>query len=115
MFTFILDDPSGNSHIQNPHAPSSDPYVKRTEYFRTKEQLEAMGFQTEEGDKGCEEIKEEEEGEAKEVKKNKGYQYAEKEIDDLFNKVQKYIKPQDPQITAANLDFNKPLDEEERK
>ncbi len=38
-FTIILDDPSGNSFIQNPYAPSSDPYNTIEHYIRSKEQL----------------------------------------------------------------------------
>lgn len=43
-FTFILDDPSGNSFIENPLAPSSDPLLSLRFYDRTSEQQEALGF-----------------------------------------------------------------------
>ncbi|WVZ60650.1 hypothetical protein U9M48_010642 [Paspalum notatum var. saurae] len=43
-FTFILDDPAGNSFIENPHAPSSDPLLSVRFYERTREQQEALGF-----------------------------------------------------------------------
>ncbi|TVU44880.1 hypothetical protein EJB05_04342, partial [Eragrostis curvula] len=43
-FTFILDDPAGNSFIENPHAPSSDPLLSVKFYERTREQQEALGF-----------------------------------------------------------------------
>lgn len=43
-FTFILDDPSGNSFIENPHAPSSDPLLSLKFYERTSEQQAALGF-----------------------------------------------------------------------
>lgn len=43
-FMIILDDPSGNSYIQNPYAPSTDPYNKIEYYIRTKEQLIEMGY-----------------------------------------------------------------------
>jgi len=36
-FTFILEDPSGNSFIQNPNAPNKDTYMKTTFYPRTTE------------------------------------------------------------------------------
>ena len=36
-FNFILDDPSGNSFVENPYAPTSDPYCKITNYIRTTE------------------------------------------------------------------------------
>ncbi|KAL6636876.1 hypothetical protein ACP70R_024448 [Stipagrostis hirtigluma subsp. patula] len=43
-FTFILDDPAGNSFIENPHAPSSDPLLSVKFYERTREQQAALGF-----------------------------------------------------------------------
>ena len=36
-FSFILDDPSGTSFIQNLDAPKADPNLKIEEYTRTKE------------------------------------------------------------------------------
>ncbi|KAJ1290582.1 hypothetical protein BS78_02G255000 [Paspalum vaginatum] len=42
-FTFILDDPAGNSFIENPHAPSSDPLLSVRFYERTREQQAALG------------------------------------------------------------------------
>lgn len=43
-FTFVIDDPSGNSYIENPYAPSSDPLLSTLYYDRTHEQQEATGF-----------------------------------------------------------------------
>lgn len=43
-FTFILDDPAGNSFVDNPFAPSSDPLLTIRFYERTREQQEALGF-----------------------------------------------------------------------
>nr|XP_029117735.1 zinc finger protein zpr1 isoform X2 [Elaeis guineensis] len=43
-FTFILDDPAGNSFIENPYAPSSDPLLSTRFYERTCEQQAALGF-----------------------------------------------------------------------
>lgn len=40
----ILDDPSGNSFIENPFAPQTDPYIKVLYYDRTKEMAESMGY-----------------------------------------------------------------------
>jgi zinc finger protein len=43
-FTFILEDPSGNSFVQNPMAPNKDVYMK-TEFFpRTTDDYVAMGY-----------------------------------------------------------------------
>lgn len=46
-FHFIIDDPCGNSFIENPHVPSTDPEMKVTYYKRTKEQCEALGLAVE--------------------------------------------------------------------
>ncbi len=46
-FTIILDDPSGNSYIQNPYAPNTDPYNTVEYYVRTKQQIEEMGYAVE--------------------------------------------------------------------
>lgn len=43
-FTFILEDPSGNSYIQNPAAPTADQYCKRTYWIRSAAEYEAMGY-----------------------------------------------------------------------
>ncbi|CAH9141254.1 unnamed protein product [Cuscuta epithymum] len=43
-FTFILDDPSGNSFIENPFAPSPDPLLIIKFYERTPEQQKALGY-----------------------------------------------------------------------
>uniref|UniRef100_M1ANS9 Zinc finger protein n=1 Tax=Solanum tuberosum TaxID=4113 RepID=M1ANS9_SOLTU len=43
-FTFILDDPAGNSFIDNPLAPSPDPSLTITFYERTPEQQAALGY-----------------------------------------------------------------------
>ncbi|KAI4370309.1 hypothetical protein MLD38_018672 [Melastoma candidum] len=43
-FTFILDDPAGNSFIENPFAPSPDPSLSIQFYERTPEQLALLGY-----------------------------------------------------------------------
>ncbi|KAK4254704.1 hypothetical protein QN277_010046 [Acacia crassicarpa] len=43
-FTFILDDPAGNSFIENPYAPSSDPSLSIKFYERTPEQQASLGY-----------------------------------------------------------------------
>jgi zinc finger protein len=50
-FKFILDDPSGNSFIENPFAPQTDPYIKVSYYERTAEMAQSMGYMVQpEGD-----------------------------------------------------------------
>ncbi|KAI3506299.1 hypothetical protein L1887_28656 [Cichorium endivia] len=43
-FTFILDDPAGNSFIENPYAPSPDPSLSIDFYERTPEQQASLGY-----------------------------------------------------------------------
>ena len=43
-FTLILEDVSGNSHIENPHAPDPDPHVSIEHFQRTKEQNISLGI-----------------------------------------------------------------------
>ncbi|XP_059451141.1 uncharacterized protein LOC132181936 [Corylus avellana] len=43
-FSFILDDPSGNSFIENPFSPSLDPSLIIKFYERTPEQQASLGY-----------------------------------------------------------------------
>ncbi|XP_053222271.1 zinc finger protein ZPR1 isoform X2 [Podarcis raffonei] len=47
-FTFILDDPSGNSFVENPHAPQRDEALVVTHYRRTAQQAALLGIEAEE-------------------------------------------------------------------
>uniref|UniRef100_A0A2K5R0X6 Zinc finger protein ZPR1 n=1 Tax=Cebus imitator TaxID=2715852 RepID=A0A2K5R0X6_CEBIM len=44
-FTLIIDDPSGNSFVENPHAPQKDDALVITHYNRTRQQEEMLGLQ----------------------------------------------------------------------
>nr|XP_054097600.1 zinc finger protein ZPR1 isoform X4 [Callithrix jacchus] len=46
-FTLIIDDPSGNSFVENPHAPQKDDALVITYYSRTRQQEEMLGLQAE--------------------------------------------------------------------
>ncbi|KAM8954523.1 zinc finger protein ZPR1 [Lycaon pictus] len=46
-FTLIIDDPSGNSFVENPHAPQKDLALIITHYNRTLQQEEMLGLQAE--------------------------------------------------------------------
>mmetsp|Transcript_35777 Transcript_35777/g.54802 ORF Transcript_35777/g.54802 Transcript_35777/m.54802 type:complete len:266 (+) Transcript_35777:568-1365(+) len=43
-FTLIVDDPSGNSFIENPAAPTADQYCKKTHYLRDLAAYQFMGY-----------------------------------------------------------------------
>lgn len=38
-FHFSIDDPSGNSHVQNVYAPNDDPEIHKRKYKASIEQL----------------------------------------------------------------------------
>ncbi|NWV25154.1 ZPR1 protein, partial [Origma solitaria] len=44
-FTFILDDPSGNSFVENPHAPQRDEALAVTHYRRSPQQSAMLGLE----------------------------------------------------------------------
>ena len=37
-FKFIIEDPSGNSFVENPSAPTADQYCKKTHWIRSIEE-----------------------------------------------------------------------------
>ena len=41
---FILDDPAGNSYLQNVYAPDPDPEITVEEYERSYDQNEVLGL-----------------------------------------------------------------------
>nr|CAG4651850.1 EOG090X06TU [Triops cancriformis] len=43
-FTLIIDDPAGNSFVENPLAPHHDPAMKMTHYVRSQEQNHKLGI-----------------------------------------------------------------------
>ncbi|CEG68084.1 hypothetical protein RMATCC62417_04409 [Rhizopus microsporus] len=45
-FTLVLDDPSGNSYVENRCLPSQDPQIKLRWYTRTAEQQAFLGLQS---------------------------------------------------------------------
>lgn len=47
-FTLELDDPSGNSFVENPHAPGPDPGREVVSYERSKEQDHGLGLYSQE-------------------------------------------------------------------
>jgi zinc finger protein len=44
-FDIIMDDPAGNSFVENPMAPKADPYLKSEKYYRTPNQDMSLGLQ----------------------------------------------------------------------
>lgn len=48
-YHFIVDDPAGNSFVQNPSAPAKDPNMSLRYYMRKPEQDLSLGLQPEKG------------------------------------------------------------------
>jgi zinc finger protein len=46
-WTFIVEDPSGNSFVQNPNAPAKDEHCKFDRFVRTAEMYQLMGYSAE--------------------------------------------------------------------
>lgn len=47
--TLIVDDPSGNSYVENHFFPKTDPKLRSIYYLRSREQMVQMGYAVEEG------------------------------------------------------------------
>jgi zinc finger protein len=45
-FTFIINDPAGNSYLENPFVPDIDPQMNRIYYNRTSTQDLALGLKS---------------------------------------------------------------------
>lgn len=45
-FTFILEDITGNCHVENPSAPAADPQLTITRFVRSEEQNHKLGIYT---------------------------------------------------------------------
>merc|ERR1719281_642663 len=43
-WTLVLDDPAGNSYLENPHAPDADPQLTVEDYERDYDQNELLGL-----------------------------------------------------------------------
>lgn len=48
-FTLVVDDPAGNSFVENIFAPTADPNMTYKHYFRSAAQDEALGLQADKG------------------------------------------------------------------
>lgn len=103
-FTFIIDDPSGNSFIENPKAPSIDHVLKTKNYIRTVEDYEQIGFQGEQ-------LKGSKLSDKRKFISESAQSASVKDQDELLAKAAAYAK-REPEITSAGINFSKPLDEQ---
>lgn len=72
-FTVILEDPTGNSYIENPNVPQKDPEMTITHFTRTRQQDIDIGLASEEDDEQ-ENIQNEEKEEEIEEEKESNFQ-----------------------------------------
>eukprot|EP00357_Protocruzia_adherens_P006474 CAMPEP_0114982670 /NCGR_PEP_ID=MMETSP0216-20121206/6256_1 /TAXON_ID=223996 /ORGANISM="Protocruzia adherens, Strain Boccale" /LENGTH=492 /DNA_ID=CAMNT_0002344533 /DNA_START=96 /DNA_END=1574 /DNA_ORIENTATION=+ len=108
--TFVMDDPSGNSFIQNPNAPNPDLKMKIENYVRDVTQLKAMGFNLSEED--IDQVNKEQQMEnakAQALKNTDSKKVAQEQIDLAKQMEEMAISAKN--ITAQGVDFNQPLDE----
>lgn len=103
---FILDDPSGNSFIENPYAPQTDLNIKVSYYERTKEMAESMGYmiQPNEENKLPTSTIENKEGEQSKPKEFVNPSYYDKKKDFTVYKSQS-------EISAHLIDFTKSIED----
>lgn len=89
-YYFILEDPSGNSFMENPHAPLKDVNLTVQEFKRSREQMIQMGYavkdeEPEEGKAAQGEL--EEMAKAGPDKAKKLFHYGDKEITEMISKM----------------------------
>ncbi|XP_068249665.1 zinc finger protein ZPR1 [Palaemon carinicauda] len=66
-FTIIVDDPSGNTFIENTLAPEQNPHLKRKTYKRTKEQNALLGLNFEDEEENKNAVKQDDDNEEEET------------------------------------------------
>lgn len=116
-FTFIVEDPSGNSFVQNPSAPTADQYCKKTKWIRSAEEYQALGYPVDQATLSTENDKMRlQEKSADEVRDmlsnvNKTDSQTKEEQDALLAKVKSYAVKTEAKAVAQTgyVDFSKDL------
>lgn len=119
-FTFILEDPSGNSYIENPAAPTVDQYCKKIEWLRTAEEYVSMGYPADAATLAAEEDKAVEDktqkanlaGFGKESRK--AIRQTKEEQEALLAKAAAYAK-REPVTSAAGVNFGYSVEDQEHE
>ena len=112
-FELILDDPSGNSFIENPYAPQTDPSIKVSYFERTKEMAEQMGYSLDNqkleqnGNNKISEDKKENGNEKKEEKTGNNAINEEKNEKDEHVKLSYYNKKKDFTVYKSSDKYSK--------
>ena len=131
-FTFILDDPAGNTFIQNLNAPNPDPNLKYEKYERTIQQIKDLGYEPENVENYVNRKTNEEQSKAAKEKfealykskmgtnsqvKGKEVNYTKEQTEELIQKAMEVNKrlreeKEGKVLTAHKVDFTKPLEED---
>lgn len=101
----VIDDPSGNSFVQNPHAPAKDVYVSTQHYKITKKDMKEMGFFNPDAPDDEEEEKEEEKKEKAKA------DFTPEEVEEMMA----LAKKRDQDYTPGGFDYTKSIDEQEKE
>jgi hypothetical protein len=121
-YHFIIDDPSGNSYVQNPHAPAGDVYVSAKYYERTRKDMNMMGFVADDDDEKTEQKEEEKKEDSEEHKESKKPDFTPQEVEQMMKLAKKReadgfndkSKDDEREYTSANFDFTKSIDEQSK-
>lgn len=115
-YHFVINDPSGNSFVQNPHAPAGDVYVKTTHYKRTRKQVLDMGF----AESDQVDYEEEDKGEynpSKMPKELKQDEFSLEEADEMIKLASKYKHDEqnieeEKKISSAGFNYDKSIEDQ---
>ena len=119
-FTFIVEDPSGNSFVQNPSAPTADQYCKKTQWIRSIEEYQALGYPV---DQATLSVKNDQlrltEAKNSEIREfmtniNNKVQQSKEEQDALLSKARSYaVKTESKAVAKAGfVDFTKSVEDQ---
>ena len=124
-FTFILEDPSGNSFVQNPSAPTADQYCKKTKWIRSAEEYQAMGYPVDQATLQAEADKQSlkdpnaagaELSKFFQGERSKAQSQTQEEQEKLLEKAKKHaVVSKAPVTTAGGVDFGKSVEEQHQR
>jgi len=117
-FTFIVEDPSGNSFVQNPSAPTADQYCKKTTWIRNREEYEIMGYPVDQATLMAEQDRLQQAdpnaaGPKTVVKEGKKTTQTKEEQEALLEKAQKHaVRADGAVVQAAGVDFGRSVSDQ---
>lgn len=121
-FTFIIEDPSGNSFVQNPSAPTADQYCKKTNWIRSVQEYQAMGYPVDEATLFAENdkirLQKQEDDSVRELLRNigGGVSQTKEEQEELLAKMKSYANKTDQKAVAhaGFVDFSKSVEDQQQ-